>query len=916
MNEKLQEIIASLKRSNEKYTIIGDVNVGMSPLVSNPRGNGDPNVSRSTASSSSSSSSDPLISSLTDLIKKLDSRLENFGKGVRRSLFDISKIGEPFKNFAGGIQSIVSAPVRAFQESVGAIQETFASIGSGIKNAIGGIFSRFSTDKEKLAQTELLQKISTKTNEQFDSISRLIKISEDGFGGMISSFRRVAEIMKGDELQQIENQRKNFALFTDISESLGGIEQSATTSAKSSEEGGLFGFLPVVTLKTLKAFAMTALKGAGIAGLVGLAVTGVIGAVRDAFAGFDWATEIGVERVTGGIAGFLGGKRESESITNALAKAGQFARIGALAGLPFGGIPGAIGGALVGAGVGGILGWIGAENIANFMDPVVKTLKRAMGVAIDVTNAELLQATNLTDEIKEDIKQLEAQIEQQAQRIKDAALEGKPPEEITRLQEELSKSYDELDVLNRRRQSAVDEQLQIERDLARNEKVAAKQKFIQLKDQLYFLDREQFQTELQLRQAEEGSEKHQRLTAKLESLQREEERLNEQKAAAEETLNEARDDLLEKDRKIVEKAREEGRSAPIGSQFNVMMADIRDWWKENIYDGGPPKKIFGVELPSFKDIGEKWNNLNSDLSDWWKNNIYDSTPGVDGFKIFGYTIPSLATMSVIGFTKMEEAISNWWKNNIYDSEEGKIFGMPLPEFNLPSLGDIKDKLLSWLPWPFNPNADPPEPIDWNEEVRKETKAAAAIEGIGMTQQEVYDDVESKKELEDIAQKMVDAGFYGSVESALEGIKNLGNAIMMEGASIRDYLPAEEYRSGTGGFMDFGRESLAKLHGVEAVIPRESPQGRLVEAFSSPRERRIDKFVDVITTIPRQTGLQMEATQRETSAATRIAAMNPTQFTPPLVTTGQSQTTNNNTRLTVNQANHIDPTMKSVLGNSF
>jgi hypothetical protein len=36
--------------------------------------------------------------------------------------------------------------------------------------------------------------------------------------------------------------------------------------------------------------------------------------------------------------------------------------------------------------------------------------------------------------------------------------------------------------------------------------------------------------------------------------------------------------------------------------------------------------------------------------------------------------------------------------------------------------------------------------------------------------------------------------------------------------------------GTNGFQDFGKKSYATLHGIEAVIPKNSPEGRLLEAF--------------------------------------------------------------------------------------
>ena len=44
------------------------------------------------------------------------------------------------------------------------------------------------------------------------------------------------------------------------------------------------------------------------------------------------------------------------------------------------------------------------------------------------------------------------------------------------------------------------------------------------------------------------------------------------------------------------------------------------------------------------------------------------------------------------------------------------------------------------------------------------------------------------------------------------------------------LGVEGYNQGTNGFQNFGRGSIAMLHGTEAVVPRNSPAGEILQAF--------------------------------------------------------------------------------------
>jgi hypothetical protein len=885
----------------------------------------------------------------------LNSRLEKFTGGVKKSLIDVNKIGEPFKNFASGLKDTISAPFKA----VSAVGESVSKIGKGVKGAIGGFFSKFTADKEKLQQTKLLSSIQSKIVEQSKTIENLVEVSKSGFNQIVETVDSYISFVKGGDLKRLENQREQQALFSDIAESLEGGVGGATVTASSTAEsggggggGGGLGILELLGIqkltgkakKILKSpkiakIAGKALKVAGIAGVITAAVFGIVDATKNAIAGFDWAGEMDVEGVSGAIGGFLGGDAGG-GLANAFKNALPWAGIGAGIGLPFGPV-GVIAGGLIGAAVGALLGWIGGAKIAKFIDPIVKPIKRFFGFAIDVTEEDLNEATKLQEDLGAEVERLRARVGDQAAKVRELESSGASEEEIATARAELSESYALLQQKTEDHKEAVNKQTQIARDLVRNEMVSARKRQRQVNQEILRNRFQQTEIDRQLRVTEEGTVRYEQLKNEQALLQAEEERLIDEKKTVDEEYNTARANLLEKDREIVEQAKAEGRSAPLGAKFNVLKADIGQWFKDNIYDGsGENVKIFGATIPSLSDIGEKWTNIKDSIDTWWKDNIYDGSG--ERVKIFGAMIPTLSELGE-KWTNIKDSIDTWWKENVYDgsgervkifgatiptlSDLGekwtnikdsigtwfkdnifdpgnpiRIFGMELPKFEMPSWGSVIDTVLGWLPWPFNKNKKEPQEFeltDGSEEAKRARKSLSSLQDVD--EEVVYD--ANEKELREIADRLARAGEYESSDAAFQALADLRKAI--------EYAPA--MRQGSGGFRDFGRETLAKLHGQEAVIPRESPTGRLVEAFSTQRESRFSDFMDAVSMFPKYTGTQMESAQRENNALSSIPQA-PVVIAPQ---SGGNTTNNRSTSVTVNQTDHIDRTMHSaVMRNAF
>lgn len=115
-----------------------------------------------------------------------------------------------------------------------------------------------------------------------------------------------------------------------------------------------------------------------LAGKLGVAagVTGLAFSLYDAAMGAIASQDWGVDKISGAIGGMFGGT--GKGMMNAVSKAGQWAGIGWMAGIPFGPI-GMIVGGLVGGALGAVAGYFGGEAVAQAFEK----MKQWFGQHID-----------------------------------------------------------------------------------------------------------------------------------------------------------------------------------------------------------------------------------------------------------------------------------------------------------------------------------------------------------------------------------------------------------------------------------------------------------------------------------------------------------------------------------------------------
>ena len=202
---------------------------------------------------------------------------------------------------------------------------------------------------------------------------------------------------------------------------------------------------------------------------------------------------------------------------------------------------------------------------------------------------------------------------------------------------------------------------------------------------------------------------------------------------------------------------------------------------------------------------------------------------------------------------------------------------------IPSMESIKEAAFDFLP-------------DWMKPKNVQEKADEAAERIG-------NKTDGSVTRADI---LAARGDEEAIEALIEKAKNDSGGWYGPKKARRDVeriLAAEDmsYRQGSGGFRNFGRGSLAMLHGEEAIIPRSSGAGRLLESFD-----------DFLTSSP-STGDDITAMASSREAMRSMASQQPVVIQSE--NRGDSPT--NITNVSYSETNHIDETMRSVVfANAF
>ncbi len=238
--------------------------------------------------------------------------------------------------------------------------------------------------------------------------------------------------------------------------------------------------------------------------------------------------------------------------------------------------------------------------------------------------------------------------------------------------------------------------------------------------------------------------------------------------------------------------------------FNEKFADIRNFietaWNSIVDEEG----IFGIIFKPIKSAVDV-------IKDLFAFGEEDMTAlGLIGkLTDLVYAPVNMAINFVRGIFGFEESDEPFKLQDFIQEKISSIIGSIAQIFSfIPSISDIRDSFLDRMP-------------NWMR------KLVGAPEDGGMTEREIAE--QGLDALQRERQAMIDSAEMAAATSGVfiapdtsgidQQISNLQSTI--------ENMP--EYNSGTKGFMDFGMGTPAMLHGIEAVVPRQTPAGEFLAA---------------------------------------------------------------------------------------
>lgn len=543
--------------------------------------------------------------------------------------------------------------------------------------------------------------------------------------------------------------------------------------------------------------------------------------IQDAFAGMDLAEAMGAERLSGFIGGFFGGTAEG-GFMSALTGSIKGAATGAIIGGATGGPIGAIAGALLGGALFAITGWIGAQRMIDFIDPLIVEMKRLLGLSVTTTEDELKDLKDIGKSAADSVQKIKDDLQKAEDAIDKAIADGAPTDEINNLRVVAIKLREELVEAQKASNAAQSKIYAAERDKEKNAVNEAKAQVRRNNFKRQQLAEEEANLKFALTFAKEGSDKERDLQERLAVVISKQEQALKDQTVLEEDLLKKRELLLEQDRELIRIAEEEGGTAPLRARINVWSNEfpqlVTNRWED--LKSGFDNFLTNLrtdfnELQGVVDIKEKFTALKA----WWENFSFgdyassklEQFQNLKGYKELKTQWENLDLWPDETFAKLSTTIGSKWdelSKKIYDPETGAIFGINFGAVfdTIPSLDDIIASLKVSLSKTFIGKKFVGDTKDLVPNAEKNVIAtnealASAIFGGKDTTNELAEFEKAKVQLEAIKKAV---------------------AADARGFSIGTFPKDMTFRPELGlepGTKDFGDATLAALHGEEVVLAK-------------------------------------------------------------------------------------------------